>query len=162
MTDCATLTWIVKPPLSLPTPSTFWRKKQSLLAFTSGCGPSAARAANDVGQHAAGFREKIMYLAAPIKPRCTTTAARWMWLSLTLTAKRTWHGYRLWWLWPSFKTLLWMDLFKDSTLSKTAYENRLLLRTIMKRAGLRPITSEWWHFSTCTKEEAALKFKLIK
>lgn len=59
---------------------------------------------------------------------------------------------------PSYE---WIFL-KDSTLSKTAYENRLLLRTIMKRAGLRPITSEWWHFSTCTKEEAALKFKLIK
>lgn len=47
-------------------------------------------------------------------------------------------------------------------LSETAYKNRLLLREVMQRAGLNPITSEWWHFSICKKEEAASRFRLIK
>lgn len=51
---------------------------------------------------------------------------------------------------------------RDSTLSCAAFDNRQLLRDIMKKARFRPITSEWWHFSICSKEEAAIRFKLIK
>jgi zinc D-Ala-D-Ala dipeptidase len=51
---------------------------------------------------------------------------------------------------------------KDSTLSCKAFDNRQLLRDVMKKARFRPITSEWWHFSICSKEEAAFRFKLIK
>lgn len=55
----------------------------------------------------------------------------------------------------------WVFL-RDSTLSREAHSNRKLLRKVMMRAGYKPITSEWWHFSICNKEEAALRFKLIK
>jgi zinc D-Ala-D-Ala dipeptidase len=51
---------------------------------------------------------------------------------------------------------------KSGELSKEAYENRLLLRKVMMKAKLNPITSEWWHFSICKKEEAAARFTLIK
>jgi D-alanyl-D-alanine dipeptidase len=51
---------------------------------------------------------------------------------------------------------------KDSVLSRGAHANRLLLRDVMKRAHFRSIPSEWWHFSICSKEEAVLRFKLIK
>lgn len=51
---------------------------------------------------------------------------------------------------------------KSGELSQEAYENRLLLRNIMLRAKLKPITSEWWHFSICNKEEASVRFLLIK
>lgn len=51
---------------------------------------------------------------------------------------------------------------KTGELSPQALENRKLLRTVMVRAGMKPINSEWWHFSSCTKEEAEKKYELIK
>jgi D-alanyl-D-alanine dipeptidase len=51
---------------------------------------------------------------------------------------------------------------KTGELSQQAYENRCLLRFMMKRAGFNTIPSEWWHFSYGNKEYAAAKFKLIK
>lgn len=51
---------------------------------------------------------------------------------------------------------------KSGELSKEAYENRLLLRQVMTKAKLNSITSEWWHFSICKKEEASQRFTLIK
>jgi len=51
---------------------------------------------------------------------------------------------------------------KSGELSQEAYQNRLLLRKVMLRAKMNPITSEWWHFSLCTKPEAIAKYKLIK
>lgn len=51
---------------------------------------------------------------------------------------------------------------RSGELTQQAYLNRLLLRRVMIRAGLNPITSEWWHFSLCKKEEAARKYSLIK
>jgi zinc D-Ala-D-Ala dipeptidase len=51
---------------------------------------------------------------------------------------------------------------KLGQLSPEAYKNRILLRKVMLRAKLNPITSEWWHFSLCKKDEAARKFQLIK
>jgi D-alanyl-D-alanine dipeptidase len=54
------------------------------------------------------------------------------------------------------------NFLKTGELSAEAYQNRLLLRTVMQRARMNPITSEWWHFSMCSKKEAAEKFQLIK
>lgn len=51
---------------------------------------------------------------------------------------------------------------KSGELSQEAYKNRLLLRNVMQRAKMNPITSEWWHFSLCTKGEAMARFTLIK
>ncbi|MCW3078536.1 MAG: peptidase vanX D-ala-D-ala dipeptidase [Bacteroidetes bacterium] len=51
---------------------------------------------------------------------------------------------------------------KSGELSQQAFNNRKLLRKVMQSAGLNPINSEWWHFNFCTKEYAALNFKLIK
>lgn len=51
---------------------------------------------------------------------------------------------------------------KTGALSQQAYQNRLLLRKVMQQAKLNAITSEWWHFSTCKKEEAALNYELIR
>lgn len=55
-----------------------------------------------------------------------------------------------------------IHFLKTGALSRKAYENRLLLRKVMQRAKLNPITSEWWHFSICKKEEAIERFRLIK
>jgi D-alanyl-D-alanine dipeptidase len=54
------------------------------------------------------------------------------------------------------------ELFQNGRLSKTAYNNRLVLRKIMMRAGFNPITSEWWHFNACTKVYAAENYTLVE
>jgi D-alanyl-D-alanine dipeptidase len=40
--------------------------------------------------------------------------------------------------------------------------NRKLLRKVMKHAGFTNITTEWWHFNSCSRSEAKRKYKLIK
>ena len=54
------------------------------------------------------------------------------------------------------------QFLKTGELSKEAYENRKLLRKVMHFGNFYGITSEWWHFNYCTKEQATLRFKLIK
>ena len=51
---------------------------------------------------------------------------------------------------------------KNGLLSKEALSNRLLLRSVMIKAGFRMITSEWWHFNSDTKASAAAKYQLIE
>lgn len=53
------------------------------------------------------------------------------------------------------------ELLKSGELSEAAYKNRLLLRKVMTAAKFKPITTEWWHFSICTKPEAQQRFELI-
>lgn len=50
----------------------------------------------------------------------------------------------------------------NGRLSQTAYENRLLLRKVMKRAKMNSISTEWWHFSAYSREKALSDFNLIK
>lgn len=50
----------------------------------------------------------------------------------------------------------------DGTLSKQALANRLLLRSVMLKAGFAAITTEWWHFNSTTKLIAATKYELIE
>ncbi len=51
---------------------------------------------------------------------------------------------------------------KNGKLSKKAYENRMLLRTVMHKAGFSGITTEWWHFNSCSRKEAQKRYPLIK
>jgi len=51
---------------------------------------------------------------------------------------------------------------RSGELSQQAAYNRRLLRYVMKRAGLKGINSEWWHFALCTKQEAVARYPLIK
>lgn len=53
------------------------------------------------------------------------------------------------------------QLLENGQLSKEALTNRLLLRSVMLKAGFTPITSEWWHFNATNKVTAAAKFELI-
>jgi D-alanyl-D-alanine dipeptidase len=53
------------------------------------------------------------------------------------------------------------ELVKDGKISKVAAKNRLLLRTIMKKAGFRPLRSEWWHFNYTTRSDARKNYKVI-
>lgn len=51
---------------------------------------------------------------------------------------------------------------KNKQLSDTAYKNRILLRTVMKKGGFTPINTEWWHFNSCNKDFAAQTYTLLK
>jgi D-alanyl-D-alanine dipeptidase len=51
---------------------------------------------------------------------------------------------------------------KSGELSREAFDNRRLVRDVMKKAGFASIPSEWWHFGYGSKEMNAAKFKLIK
>lgn len=54
------------------------------------------------------------------------------------------------------------DMMKNGIISNEAYNNRRLLRDIMKRAGFKALRSEWWHFNYITRAEAKAHYKVIK
>jgi D-alanyl-D-alanine dipeptidase len=49
----------------------------------------------------------------------------------------------------------------DGSLSREAYENRLLLRNVMTSAGYKVLLSEWWHFNFKTRDEAKANYTVI-
>ena len=53
------------------------------------------------------------------------------------------------------------DLLKRRRITTAEYNNRKILRRIMEAAGFNSITTEWWHFNACTREEAIAKYPLI-
>lgn len=53
------------------------------------------------------------------------------------------------------------QLVKDGVISETERQNRLLLRSVMRRAGFTTIRTEWWHFNYRTLSEAKSKYRLI-
>ena len=53
-------------------------------------------------------------------------------------------------------------LLKEGKISREQLINRKLLRKVMLQSGFEVMSTEWWHFNFCTKEEAAKKFTLIK
>jgi D-alanyl-D-alanine dipeptidase len=54
------------------------------------------------------------------------------------------------------------DLLKRRRITPLEYKNRKFLRRIMEEAGFSSITSEWWHFNACPREEAKEKYWLIE
>jgi zinc D-Ala-D-Ala dipeptidase len=54
------------------------------------------------------------------------------------------------------------DFLENGKLSQEALSNRLLLRSVMLKAGFTAITSEWWHFNATNKITAASKYTLIQ
>ena len=54
------------------------------------------------------------------------------------------------------------DLLKRRRITPSEYKNRKLLRRIMEEAGFKSVSSEWWHFNACTREEAIAKYLLIE
>ena len=51
-----------------------------------------------------------------------------------------------------------LGLFERGKLSAEQWGNRLLLREVMVRAGMRPIGNEWWHFDCAPRKEAVRKY----
>lgn len=59
---------------------------------------------------------------------------------------------------PSFE-----KVYLDSGLiTQEHINNRILLRTSMKAGGFWGIQTEWWHFNSCTRETARVKYKIVE
>lgn len=54
------------------------------------------------------------------------------------------------------------DLVSAGELTNQQVEHRLLLRSIMTKAGFIPIDSEWWHFDAFSREETKSRFKIVE
>lgn len=54
------------------------------------------------------------------------------------------------------------ELVKSGRITRQAYENRRLLRRIMRQAGFRTILYEWWHFNACTRAFAREHYPVIE
>ena len=59
---------------------------------------------------------------------------------------------------PSFE----QEFLQKGLLTKQHIENRKLLRKVMSQAGFYNIPSEWWHFNSCSREEAKKRYELVK
>ncbi|MDR2042447.1 MAG: M15 family metallopeptidase [Tannerella sp.] len=53
-------------------------------------------------------------------------------------------------------------LLQSGRINREDYENRRLLRRVMRRAGFTTISSEWWHFNACSSRTAQQKYKRIE
>lgn len=53
-------------------------------------------------------------------------------------------------------------LVENGVISKEERSNRQLLRDVMKYAGFRPLSTEWWHFNFMTRATARKYYKVIK
>jgi D-alanyl-D-alanine dipeptidase len=53
-------------------------------------------------------------------------------------------------------------MLQQGKLSYKQLFNRELLREVMEKANFFVATTEWWHFNSCTREEALLKYKIVE
>lgn len=52
-------------------------------------------------------------------------------------------------------------LLAAGRITNEAFENRRLLRRIMRNAGFRVIPYEWWHFNACSRAEARESYPVL-
>ncbi len=53
-------------------------------------------------------------------------------------------------------------LVTEGKITPEALENRLLLRSVMTRAGFLTLQNEWWHFNSLPLQDAKTRYKLIE
>ena len=54
------------------------------------------------------------------------------------------------------------ELLRQGKLTCEAYNNRRLLRRVMREAGFRALRSEWWHFNYTSRANARKYYKVIR
>lgn len=52
-------------------------------------------------------------------------------------------------------------LLASRKITRKEFDNRRLLRRIMKSAGFRTIPYEWWHFNACSRAEARQSYPVL-
>lgn len=53
------------------------------------------------------------------------------------------------------------SLLASGKITRKEFNNRRLLRRIMKSAGFRTIPYEWWHFNACSRAEARQSYPVL-
>ncbi|MCW3102012.1 MAG: peptidase vanX D-ala-D-ala dipeptidase [Bacteroidetes bacterium] len=53
-------------------------------------------------------------------------------------------------------------MIREGRLTHKQLFNREILREAMQAAGFTGITTEWWHFNSCSRNEAVLKYKIVE
>ncbi|HEU4719333.1 MAG TPA: M15 family metallopeptidase [Bacteroidia bacterium] len=53
------------------------------------------------------------------------------------------------------------ELLSSGALTRNQVMNREILRSVMYSAGFFGIQTEWWHFNSCRREEAAQKYAIV-
>lgn len=51
--------------------------------------------------------------------------------------------------------------FKTGELNREQYQNRMLLRSVMKSQRFRQLQTEWWHFNAYSRDVARTKYKVL-
>jgi zinc D-Ala-D-Ala dipeptidase len=54
------------------------------------------------------------------------------------------------------------QFLKSGQLTKAQVDNRKLLRKVMKSQAFSNISTEWWHFNACSREQAKLKYAILE
>ena len=54
-----------------------------------------------------------------------------------------------------------VKFMRSGKLTKEQYANRLLLRSIMKRAGFHQLQREWWHYEALPEHDVRAKYKQL-
>lgn len=54
------------------------------------------------------------------------------------------------------------ELLRQGKLTREAYNNRRLLRRVMREAGFSALRSEWWHFNYTSRANARKYYKVIR
>lgn len=54
------------------------------------------------------------------------------------------------------------DLLNSGELSQKQINNRKLLRDVMKKSGFSNLSTEWWHFNSCSRSQARIKYELVQ
>jgi D-alanyl-D-alanine dipeptidase len=53
-------------------------------------------------------------------------------------------------------------MLEEGKLTHIQLLNRELLRSVMEEGGFMGITTEWWHFNSCSRNEACEKYRIIE
>jgi zinc D-Ala-D-Ala dipeptidase len=53
-------------------------------------------------------------------------------------------------------------MVKEGKLTYRQVLNRYMLRTVMEKAGFFNIQTEWWHFNSCYRSEAMIKYRIVE
>lgn len=53
-------------------------------------------------------------------------------------------------------------MMKEGKLTHKQLFNRELLRSVMQQSGFWGIATEWWHFNSCSRDAAYIKYKIIE
>ena len=52
-------------------------------------------------------------------------------------------------------------MLQEGVLTQQQIDNRKILRSVMQKAGFRQLPAEWWHYNSCSREEAKIKYAVI-